>query len=101
MKSPMDYFFMMLPKIINYEGKENLKCMMFLQKSGDMVYVPSGYWYSYIAVEETMSVTQKFVSSANFDQCWKSMRACRKSLSTFFLKTLKTKNEFLYDRAFQ
>jgi histone arginine demethylase JMJD6 len=88
-----------LPKILDHEGQKNLNCIKCLQRSGETIFVPGGWWYAVITIEDSMSVTQKFVSHANFHPFWKSLRCTRTKLSEFLLKVLKEKDQYLYDTA--
>ena len=95
----MEYFYHVLPLIKAREGKENLKYIECIQHPGETIFVPGGWWHAVVNLEDTMAVTQNFMSTENFDAVWKSFRFSRKKLSEFFLKTLKRKNRPLYDRA--
>jgi histone arginine demethylase JMJD6 len=95
----LEYFYHVLPLIKAREGKENLKYIECIQHPGETIFVPGGWWHAVVNLEDTMAVTQNFMSTENFDAVWKSFRFSRKKLSEFFLKTLKRKNRALYDRA--
>lgn len=41
------------------------KPLEFVQRAGDLVYIPSGWWHQVLNLEETVSVTQNYVSAAN------------------------------------
>ena len=98
---PLEYFYEILPKILDHEGQNNLNCIKCLQRSGETIFVPGGWWYAQITIEDSMSVTQKFISPLNFQPFWKSLRCTRTKLSEFLLKVLKDKDQYLYDSAIE
>ena len=51
------YFCKILPKIIENEGRENLKIIEFIQGPGQTVYIPGGWWHAVLNVTHTMAVT--------------------------------------------
>ena len=45
-----------------------------LVSPGEMVYIPSGWYYCYIALEHSISISQGFTSESNFDNVWRAVR---------------------------
>ena len=94
-----DYFAKILPRLKASEGKENLRYIECVQRPGETIFVPGGWWHAVLNLSDTMAVTQNFCSHFNFDAVWKSFRISRKVLSNKFLGILKKRRNYLYDRA--
>jgi histone arginine demethylase JMJD6 len=95
----IDYFSKQLPRIKQSEGKTNLKYIECIQRPGETIFVPGGWWHAVLNLTHTMAVTQNYCSHYNFDYVWKSFRISRKVLSQQFLEILRSRREYLYDRA--
>ena len=95
----IDYFAKILPRLKKNEGKHNLKYIECIQRPGETIFVPGGWWHAVLNLSDTMAVTQNFCSHFNFDDVWKSFRISRKVLSNKFLEILKKRRNYLYDRA--
>jgi histone arginine demethylase JMJD6 len=72
-----------------------------IQRPGETIFVPGGWWHAVLNLDDTMAVTQNFCNSANFDNVWRSMRVQRFQLARYFLHKLKKKNPALYKKAIQ
>lgn len=92
------YFVKMLPKLKEREG-EHLGTIEFIQYPGELVFVPGGWWHAVINLDNTMALTQNWMSVTNFDKVWKSLRSERKKLSCVLLEKFKKKRPELYQRA--
>jgi histone arginine demethylase JMJD6 len=95
----IDYFAKILPRLKESEGKENLEYIECIQRPGETIFVPGGWWHAVLNLSDSMAVTQNFCSHFNFDSVWKSFRVSRKVLSSKFLGILKKRRNYLYDRA--
>lgn len=91
----IDYFTHHLPRIKLSEGPSD-RIIECIQKPGDTIFVPGGWWHAVLNLDDTMAVTQNYCSLANFRVVWKAMRIERRKLSVYFLHKLKTNNKELY-----
>lgn len=55
----LNYFFDSL------KNHNNIQC---IQKPGDIIYIPNGWWHQVLNLEECIGVTQNFVSECNLNQ---------------------------------
>jgi len=96
-KEAMDFFLNRLPKVLITE-KDHIKPLICIQKPGETIFVPGGWWHAVLNITDTLAVTQNYMNSINFDMVWKSLRIERKMLAQFFVRTMKKKNPSLYSR---
>lgn len=95
----INYFAQILPRLKASEGKENLKYIECIQRPGETIFVPGGWWHAVLNLSDTMAVTQNFYSHFSFEKIWKHFRVSRKVLSTKFLTILQKRRNYLYERA--
>ena len=86
------------PRLKQKYGDE-LKEMWFIQKPGDLVFIPGGWWHAVVNLDDTIAITQNYCNSVNFERVWCHVRAERKKMAVKFLKKLKKFNNNLYDKA--
>lgn len=76
---PVNYFVDILPKIrAAYPSARRIE---FVQGPGDTVFIPAGWWHAVLNLDDTIGVTQNFVSRANFDDAWRKVRTQRKRMA--------------------
>lgn len=95
--SAIEYFVRLLPKIKQQEGglPGMIEC---LQRPGETVFVPGGWWHAVLNLDDTMAVTQNFVNENNLDRVWRSMRYQRPDLCVDFMEALKSNVPQAYKR---
>ena len=97
-KECISYFHLKLKTILEKEG-DLITPYICLQKPGDTIFVPGGWWHGVLNVTDTMAITQNYMNSINFEYVWKSLRVERKMLASFFLRTMKKKNPSIFIKA--
>jgi len=76
-----------------------LKEMWFIQKPGELVFVPGGWWHAVVNLDDTIAITQNYCNSVNFERVWLHVRSERKKMAVNFLKNLKKFYPKIYDIA--
>ena len=61
--SPMEWFANILPTLAS--EKKPLECIM---RTGDTIFVPSGWWHAVINLEVTIAVTENWAGNFNVEQ---------------------------------
>lgn len=56
---------------------------------GDTIYVPPNWWHTVLNLDDTVAVTQNFVSTWNFPLVWQELSTSRAKMSRQWLRTLQ------------
>lgn len=83
------------------KDKYGVKEMIFVQKPGETVYIPGGWWHTVVNLTDTIAITQNYCSSVNFSKIWTIVRKERRKMSVKLLKELKSRRKDLFNLAIE
>lgn len=63
--------------------------------------MPGGWWHAVVNLDNTMALTQNFLSTRNFEKVWRSLRKERRKLSFKILEKFKEKMPECYKKALE
>lgn len=65
---PAAYFDTILPRLSR--SQQPLECM---QRAGDVMFVPSGWWHAVLNIDHTVAITENFATSVHIEQVLKEL----------------------------
>ena len=93
----IQYFHLIYPRIIESGNFE--KTYEFIQRPGDTVFIPGGWWHAVLNLSDTIAVTQNYCNWGNFDRVFWETRKGRPKMCVRWLRQMKLKDPPLYKRA--
>lgn len=88
--SAMRWFDVVWPKTQDpAQWKSYPKPIDVIQKPGEVIFVPSGWWHVVLNLDFTVAVTHNFCSSANFDRVFMHCRVSRPKMAIKWVQNLE------------
>jgi len=93
----VDWFAELLPRIVaDAEFPRETPYYRFVQRPGETVFVPHGWWHAVLNLDDTVAVTQNYVGSVNFAHSWRATRVERRKMARKWRSLLQRERPDLY-----
>lgn len=77
----------------------HLRPLTVIQRPGETMFVPGGWWHVVLNLDAALAVTQNFCSRSNFDAVWAKTRVSRPRMGAKFQEQLRAHAPDLYERS--
>jgi histone arginine demethylase JMJD6 len=96
---PIVYFAHTLTAVKRECRARGIPVYELVQRAGETLFVPAGWWHAVLNLEDSVAVTQNFCSHSNFDGVWRKTRSVRKRMAAKWLARLGEHFPALAERA--
>ena len=92
------WFANVYPKLASDETPPEHRPLTIVQRPGETIFVPGGWWHVVLNLDVTVAVTQNFCSRTNFDSVWRHTRKSRPKMAKKLREKLRQHEPALFER---
>ena len=67
--SPMEWFLDFYPALGSLPRRQRDRCVEAVCREGEIMFIPSGWWHTVLNLEDSLAITQNYVSPSNLEAC--------------------------------